>query len=62
VTAAANKSVGQRFLRSSAATTLIAQAQASNVLTDITPTPADQDIAASVCSASASQRGVGRGS
>lgn len=53
VAAAANKSVGQRFLRSSAATTLISQARASNVLTDITPTPADQNIANVLCSAAA---------
>jgi hypothetical protein len=49
VTNAANKEVKKRFLRSSAATTLIAQAQASNVLTDITPTAEDQQLAARVC-------------
>ncbi|MGH7031494.1 MAG: alpha/beta hydrolase domain-containing protein [Stellaceae bacterium] len=52
-TAAADKSVGQRFLRSSAATTLIAQAQASYVLSDITPTPNDQTLANSLCTAEA---------
>ncbi len=52
VTAAANKNVSQRFLRASAATTLISQAQASNVLTDITPTPADQNLANFLCSTS----------
>ncbi len=50
VTAAANKNVSQRFLRATAATTLIAQAAASNVLTDITPTPADQNLANFLCS------------
>ncbi len=50
VTAAANKNVSQRFLRSSAVATLIAQASSSNVLTDITPTPADQNLATFLCS------------
>ncbi len=50
VTAAANKSVGQRFLLATGATTLISEAQASNVLTDITPTPADQNLANFLCS------------
>ena len=50
VTDAANTAVSQRFLRSSAATTLISQAQASNVLTDITPTAADKKIAKQLCS------------
>ena len=49
VTAAANKNVSQRFLRASAATTLIAQATASNVLTDITPTAADQALGNFLC-------------
>ncbi|HEY3909408.1 MAG TPA: alpha/beta hydrolase domain-containing protein [Stellaceae bacterium] len=51
VTNAANRNVSGRFLRASAATTLIAQAQASNVLTDITPTTADQRLANRLCSA-----------
>jgi hypothetical protein len=50
VTNAANKSVRGRFLRESAATTLIAQAQAGNVLTDITPTDEDQALAKRLCS------------
>jgi hypothetical protein len=50
VTNAANEAVKQRFLRSTAATTLIAQAQAGNVLTDITPTDEDQEIAKRLCS------------
>jgi hypothetical protein len=50
VTDAANTAVSQRFLRASAATTLISQAQASNVLTDITPTAADKKIAKQLCS------------
>jgi hypothetical protein len=37
-------------LRSTAATTLIAQAQAGNVLTDITPTDEDQALATRLCS------------
>ncbi|MEI9982225.1 MAG: alpha/beta hydrolase domain-containing protein [Aliidongia sp.] len=45
VTRAANEAVGQRFLLSTAATTLIAEAQAGNVLTDITPTAEDQKVA-----------------
>jgi alpha/beta hydrolase family protein len=49
VTNAANKAVKERFLRASAATTLIAQATASNVLTDVTPTVEDQQIAARLC-------------
>jgi hypothetical protein len=49
VTNAANKAVRKRFLRSTAATTLITQAQTSNVLTDVTPTPEDQQIAARLC-------------
>lgn len=51
VTAAATDAVAQRFLRASAAPVLIAQAQASNVLTGFTPTIADQKLAASLCSA-----------
>jgi hypothetical protein len=50
VTNAANKSVRHRFLRATAATTLIAQAQAGNVLTDITPTDEDQALAKRLCS------------
>ncbi|HKW54714.1 MAG TPA: alpha/beta hydrolase domain-containing protein [Stellaceae bacterium] len=49
VTNAANKAVKQRFLRATAATTLIAQATASNVLTDVTPTAEDQQVAARLC-------------
>jgi hypothetical protein len=49
VTNAANEAVKQRFLRSTAATTLISQAQAGNVLTDITPTDEDQEIAKRLC-------------
>ena len=49
VTAAANKNVSQRFLLASGATTLISQATASNVLTDIVPTPADQNLANFIC-------------
>lgn len=51
VTRAADKNASRRLLRSSAATTLVAQAQASNVLTDITPTSADQNIANRLCTA-----------
>jgi hypothetical protein len=50
VTNAANEAVKRRFLRSTAATTLIAQAQAGNVLTDITPTDEDQALATRLCS------------
>ncbi|HYA95273.1 MAG TPA: alpha/beta hydrolase domain-containing protein [Terriglobales bacterium] len=50
VTNAANKAVSERFLRASAATTLISEAQAGNVLTDITPTTADQQLASQLCS------------
>ncbi|MGO9210665.1 MAG: alpha/beta hydrolase domain-containing protein [Terriglobales bacterium] len=50
VTKAANKAVRERFLRATAATTLISQAQAGNVLTDITPTTADQELANRLCS------------
>jgi hypothetical protein len=49
VTNAANEAVKRRFLRSTAATTLIAQAQAGNVLTDITPTDQDQALATRLC-------------
>ena len=49
VTNAANDAVKHRFLRASAATTLIAAAQASNVLTDVTPTAEDQAIGAQAC-------------
>jgi hypothetical protein len=45
----AGKAVRQRFLRESAATTLTAQAQAGNVLTDITPTDEDQALAKRLC-------------
>jgi hypothetical protein len=51
VTKAANRAVTKRFLRSTAATTLITQAQAGNVLTDITPTSEDQELANRLCSA-----------
>ena len=51
VTNAANQAVKRRFLRSTAATTLIAQAQAGNVLTGITPTDEDEALAARLCSA-----------
>jgi hypothetical protein len=54
VTTAAKHSVRQRFLRASAATTLIGQAQAGNVLTDISPTPADQKRADSLCAMASS--------
>ncbi len=50
VTAAANANVKRRFLLSSDAVTLISEAQASNVLTDLTPTKADTNLAASLCS------------
>jgi len=50
VTKAANEAVKQRFLLSSAATTLISEAQAGNVLTDLTPTAEDQKIANRLCS------------
>ncbi|HMH88530.1 MAG TPA: alpha/beta hydrolase domain-containing protein [Steroidobacteraceae bacterium] len=49
VSNAAGKSVRQRVLRESAATTLIAQAQAGNVLADITPTDEDQALAKRLC-------------
>ena len=50
VTKAANNAVRERFLRATAATALISQAQAGNVLTDITPTTADQELANRLCS------------
>ena len=49
VTKAANRSVKERFLRAADATTLIDQAEAGNVLTDITPTAADQAQADKLC-------------
>lgn len=49
VTAAAQHGVRQRFLRASAATALIGQARAANVLTDISPTLADQKRADTLC-------------
>jgi hypothetical protein len=49
VTNAANKEVRKRFLRSTAATTLITQAQMSNVLSGVTATAEDQKIAARLC-------------
>jgi hypothetical protein len=49
VTAAANSAVSQRFLLATDAATLIAQAQAGNVLTDITPTTRDEGIARRLC-------------
>jgi hypothetical protein len=50
---AANRSVSQRFLRVSAAATLISEAQAGNVLSDVTPTSADRKRADRLCSAAA---------
>ena len=49
VTKAANKAVQSRFLLAADAATLISQATAGNVLTDLTPTQADQNLAASLC-------------
>ena len=49
VTAAANKAVQQRFLLASDAQTLIAQAIAANVLVGYFATPADTDLANSLC-------------
>ena len=49
VTRAANEAVKQRFLLSTAATTLISEAQAGNVLADLTPTAEDQKIAGRLC-------------
>jgi Alpha/beta hydrolase domain len=54
VTTAAKHSVRQRFLRASAATALIGQAQAGNVLTDISPTPAGEKRADNLCAMAAS--------
>jgi len=51
VTNAANEAVKQRFLLSTAATTLISEAQAGNVLTNLTPTAEDQKLANRLCSA-----------
>jgi hypothetical protein len=50
VTTAANHAVAQRFLLAADAATLIAQAQAGNVLTDITPTGLDEVRARRLCS------------
>ena len=50
VTNAANKAVSERFLRASAATTLISEASASNVLVGVTATPADTALANQLCS------------
>ncbi len=50
VTRAANKAVGGRFLLPSDAAASISAAQAGNVLTDITPTDADQAHANRLCS------------
>jgi hypothetical protein len=50
VTAAANEAVSQGFLLASAAPTLIAEAQASNVLSGLTPTAQDLKCAAELCS------------
>ena len=49
VTNAANALVTKRFLLATDAATLISQAQAGNVLTDLTPTKADQALANSLC-------------
>ncbi len=50
VTAAANKAAAQRFLRASSVATLVAQAQASNVLTTgYTPTAADTALGNAIC-------------
>ena len=50
VTAAANKAVSQRFLRASSVATLVAQANASNVLTTgYTPTAADTALGNALC-------------
>ena len=54
VTAAANKAVAQRFLRASSVATLVAQAQASNVLTTgYTPTAADTALGNALCTLAA---------
>ena len=54
VTAAANKAVAQRFLRASSVATLVAQAQASNVLTSgYTPTAADTALGNALCTMAA---------
>jgi len=50
VTNAANEAVKQRFLLSTAATTLIGEASAGNVLTDLTPTAEDTKLAGRLCS------------
>jgi hypothetical protein len=50
VTAAANKAVEQGFLLVPDAQMLISQATASNVLSGITPTTADSNLAGSLCS------------
>jgi len=50
VTKAANKAVQQRYLLASDAQTLIAQATAGNVLSGYPATPADIQLAASLCS------------
>jgi Alpha/beta hydrolase domain len=49
VTRAADKNVSERFLLRSAATTMISEAEASNVLSGVTPTKADQDLANALC-------------
>jgi len=49
VTRAADKNVSERFLLQSAATTMISEAEASNVLSGVTPTKADQDLANALC-------------
>ncbi len=54
VTAAANKAVAQRFLRASSVATLVAQANASNVLTTgYTPTAADTALGNALCAMAA---------
>jgi hypothetical protein len=55
VTKAAEKNVSERFLLRSAATTMISEAEASNVLSGVTPTKADQDLANALCKSERSQ-------
>jgi hypothetical protein len=55
VTKAADKNVSERFLLRSAATTMISEAEASNVLSGVTPTKADQDLANALCKSGRSQ-------
>ena len=55
VTRAADKNVSERFLLRSAATTMISEAEASNVLSGVTPTKADQDLANALCKSGGGQ-------